>query len=142
MLLARDLSANGKLVLTGPDRARFLHGLVSNDVLALVPGSGCRAAMLTIKGKLIGDLRIYCEADALWVETDPTATGKVRDELEKHLIMDDVTIEDRTAAVGELGVCGDRARAVVEELVGALPDLAPYGHTLVGETRVVAAHDL
>lgn len=143
--LLRDLSSNGKLHLAGSDRARFLHGMVTNDVLGLAAGQGCHAAMLTIKGKLLGDLRIYCDAEALRIDTDPAATGKIREALEKHLIMDDVVIEDVSAAQGELGVYGAEAREAVEGVVGAVPGLAGlalHHHVTVGEVRIAAARDL
>ncbi len=140
-MLVVDYARNGKLWLGGADRARFLHGMVTNDVLALRPGQGCHAAMLTVKGKLLGDLRIYCDADGLLVETDAEATARIRDALAKHVIMDDVTIEDRSA-LGEVGVYGEGARAAVEALAGPLPALAPFQHLVAGGVRVAAAHDL
>ena len=53
-----DRSERGKLALTGGDAKGFLQGQVSNDVEALLPGTGCYAAFLTPKGKMLGDLRI------------------------------------------------------------------------------------
>jgi folate-binding protein YgfZ len=140
--LVRNLSSHGKLLLTGVDRARFLQGMVTNDVVALRPGEGCHAAMLTVKGKLLGDLRIYCDADAFLVETDPEATAKIKDALEKHVIMDDVVIEDRSLSLGEWGVYGDGAREATAALLGPLPELPPFGHITVGDVRAVAVRDL
>jgi folate-binding protein YgfZ len=142
MAVIRDLSSHGKLVLAGPDRVRFLQGMVTNDVAALAPGQGCHAAMLTVKGKLLGDLRIYCDPEALFIETDPEATAKIHDALEKHLIADDATVEDRTRALGEVGVWGEGARAAVESIAGPLPELALFSHVTVGEVRVAGARDL
>ena len=53
-----DRSERGKLALTGSEAAGFLQGQVSNDVEALRDGTGCYAAFLTPKGKMLGDLRI------------------------------------------------------------------------------------
>src|SRR5262245_28726415 len=131
MLFVLDFAARGKLWLTGPDRLRFLHGMVTNDVASLRPGAGCHAAMLTTKGMLLGDLRIYADEGGLLVETDAPAAAKVRESLEKHLIMDDVVIEDR-GALGEVGLFGDGARAAVEKVVGALPDLDEHHHVTRG----------
>src|SRR3954447_26256105 len=66
-----DRSPRGKLLLTGPEAKDFLHGQVSNDVLALEPGVGCYAAFLTHKGKMLGDLRVLDGGDAgLWLDTE------------------------------------------------------------------------
>src|SRR5450755_1035869 len=51
-----DRSERGKLALTGDGAKGFLQGQVSNDVEALTPGTGCYAAFLTPKGKMLGDL--------------------------------------------------------------------------------------
>jgi folate-binding protein YgfZ len=143
MMVVRDLSAHGRLRLTGPDRARFLHGMVTNDVTALAPGQGCHAAMLTVKGKLLGDLRIYCGDDWILVETDPEAAGKIAEALAKHLIMDEVEIEDVAPRMGELGVWGEGAReALGRALGGEVPELPPHGHVEVGGARVAGSRAL
>src|SRR5712691_2181668 len=58
-----DLSFRSRLVLTGADRVRFLHGQVANDVKSLQTGEGCYAALTTAKGKMQSDLCIYCLPD-------------------------------------------------------------------------------
>src|SRR5258706_1223379 len=54
-----DLSFRSRVCLTGADRARFLHGQVTNDVKRLRPGEGCYAALVTAKGKMQSDLNIH-----------------------------------------------------------------------------------
>ena len=36
-----DLSAHGKIKLTGEDRARLLHAMTTNHIQQLTPGTGC-----------------------------------------------------------------------------------------------------
>jgi len=143
MLLSRDLSTNGRLVVRGPDRARFLHSMVTNDVEALRPGAGCRAAMLSVKGRLHGELVLYCDDEALLLEMDPALRAPLRDVLEKHIVMDDVEIEDTTDGTRELALYGDGAREALAAALGApIPELAPYHHALVAGVRVAAAPEL
>jgi folate-binding protein YgfZ len=59
-----DRSERGKLALTGPGAVEFLNGQVTNELLTLEPGSGCYAAFLTHKGKMLGDVRILAVGDA------------------------------------------------------------------------------
>src|SRR4051794_41812562 len=62
-----DRSERGKLLLTGPEAKEFLHGQVTNDIEALAPGTGCYAAFLTHKGKMVGDMRVLDGGEAgLW----------------------------------------------------------------------------
>jgi folate-binding Fe-S cluster repair protein YgfZ len=53
-----DRSESGKLALTGAEAKTFLNGQVSNEIEALEPGTGCYAALLTPKGKMLADLRV------------------------------------------------------------------------------------
>ncbi|HEY7954143.1 MAG TPA: glycine cleavage T C-terminal barrel domain-containing protein [Polyangia bacterium] len=141
--MVRNLDGRARFRLTGPDRVRFLHGLVTNDIKALGPGQGCRAAMLTVKGKTLCELAIYADEEALDLELDGELREKIRATLEKHMMMDDVELTDRTDETRELGVYGDGARAAIERALSSpLPPLAPYHHVTVGGVRVAAAPEL
>lgn len=122
-----------RLRLTGPDARRFLHGMVSNDVNGLKRGQGCHAAMLTVKGKLLGDLRIYCMGSlgddpepGLLIELSRACADKVKEALDRHLIMDDATITDVSAELAQLGVYGEEAAQRLLGSVGGVGELAPY----------------
>src|SRR4051812_15422380 len=55
----------GRIMVSGRDRAAFLHGLLTNDIAALTPGRGCYAAYLTPQGRMITDLWVYEIGDAI-----------------------------------------------------------------------------
>src|SRR5262245_56896212 len=55
-----ELSPPGLIEVTGSDRARFLQGMLTNDIKALQPGQGCYAALLTPQGRIVADMRVYC----------------------------------------------------------------------------------
>src|SRR4051812_21983391 len=65
-----DRSERGKLALTGPQAKELLSGQVTNDVEALSPGTGCYAALLTNKGKMLADLRVLDTGTELWLDTE------------------------------------------------------------------------
>ncbi len=102
----------GVLDLRGEDRARFLHGMVSNDIEKLTVGQGCHAAMLTTKGKLLADFVVLAEPERLRLLLAPSLLEKIRAHLDKHVVMDDVELE--AAEVSALGVYGDDAAAAVD----------------------------
>src|ERR1043166_1550467 len=54
-----DRSSRGRIVVSGSDRASYLQGLLTNDIAALTPGSGCYSAYLTAQGRMISDLWVY-----------------------------------------------------------------------------------
>jgi folate-binding protein YgfZ len=118
-----------------------MNGMLTNDVAKLAPGSGCHAAMLTVKGKLLGDVRIYVDTDAILLALAADLREKIHGALERHLIVDEVEIEDLTTTTTEIGVYGPDARAAVEAVSGALPDLPLYGHVRRGELLILAAND-
>src|SRR6476619_5524925 len=72
-----DRSARGKLRLTGGEAADYLQGQVTNDVESLAPGTGCYAALLTHKGKMLADMRVLRGEDFLWLDTEPEALAPV-----------------------------------------------------------------
>ena len=53
-----DRSERGKLAIGGDEARAALNGIVTNEVEGLPPGTGVLAAVLTPKGKMLGDVRI------------------------------------------------------------------------------------
>jgi tRNA-modifying protein YgfZ len=107
-----DRSELGKLALTGDQAAEMLNGQVSNDVEALAPGTGCYAALLTNKGKMLGDLRILRTAEELLLVTERAALQALFDQLRRGMIGWRAELHKRTVQQGLLSVIGPRARAV------------------------------
>src|SRR5436305_4187426 len=54
-----------RVVVSGADRASYLQGLLTNDIVALKAGQGCYAAYLTAQGRRITDLHVYELGDVL-----------------------------------------------------------------------------
>src|SRR5215216_2733233 len=52
------VSLRAQLAVAGADRGSYLQGLLTNDVQALQPGSGCYAAWLTAQGRMITDMHV------------------------------------------------------------------------------------
>ena len=111
-----DLSFRSRLCLVGADRARFLHGQVTNDVKKLRAGEGCYAAITTAKGKMESDLNIFALADELLLDFEPGLTGKILQRLEKFIVADDVQIVDVHPHYGLLSVQGPKAGDVIRSL--------------------------
>ena len=107
-----DRSERGKLALTGPDAKSFLQGQVSNDVLALRPGTGCYAAFLTPKGKMLGDLRILDTGDELLLDTERVALQELFNLIRRFSIGYQIELHKRTVECGLLSLLGPGAGAV------------------------------
>jgi tRNA-modifying protein YgfZ len=107
-----DRSELGKLALTGDQAAEMLNGQVSNDVEALAPGTGCYAALLTNKGKMLGDLRVLDTGDELLLITERAALQALFDQLRRGMIGWRAELHKRTLEQGLLSLVGPRARAI------------------------------
>ena len=109
-----DLSFRGRICLTGADRIRFLHGQVTNDIKNLRTGTGCYAALVTAKGRMQGDLNVYCLQDELLLDFEPGLTETFIQRLEKYLVADDVQVVNVAPLFGLLSVQGPQAAGIVQ----------------------------
>jgi tRNA-modifying protein YgfZ len=104
-----DRSERGKLALTGAEAKTFLNGLVSNEVEALEPGTGCYAALLTNKGKMLGDLRVIDTGAELWLDTERVALQALFDTIRRGSVGWQVELHKRTLQQALLSLIGPRA---------------------------------
>jgi folate-binding protein YgfZ len=91
------------LALTGADVERFLQGTLSADLRGLDTRHARAATLLTVKGKVIAEVIVVRRAgpDPVFYLLVPTAcAGEVIVDLDRHVIMDDVTITPCELAVG------------------------------------------
>ena len=126
-----DQSDRSRLCLLGADRARFLHGQVTNDINGLGEFTGCYAALVNAKGKMESDLFAYRLADEILLDFEPGLTAAVQARLERYLIAEDVEIADVAPHFGLLTVQGPQAEAVLTKL--GLP--APTEPQTVAQTE-------
>ena len=128
-----DLSHRGRLHLIGNDRATYLHRIISNDVEGLAVGEGNYATMLTNRGKIIADMKLYVFEDSIDIETNAETTSTLYQELDKYLIADDVTIEDFTEHTGLIGIHGPASAELLQEVYGLDVEHLPEYHSVVHE---------
>src|ERR1044071_8111547 len=104
-----DLSARGRIVARGRDRARFLHNLTTANVKAMAPGESCYAFSLTPQGRIVGDLDLICRVDDFLIDTEPELREKLRLHILKYKVADQVELEDITETTAAIGVEGPSA---------------------------------
>src|SRR5215210_227866 len=110
--LVVDRSERGKLALTGAEAKEFLHGQVTNDVEGLTQGTGCYAAFLTHKGKMLGDLRVLDAGDELLLDCERAVLQELFTMIRRYKLGRDVELHKRTLERGLLSLIGPAARAV------------------------------
>jgi folate-binding protein YgfZ len=114
-----DRSERGKLALTGAEAKEFLQGQVSNDVEGLEPGTGCYAAFLTPKGKMLGDLRVLDAGAELLLDCERATLQELFNLIRRFKLGRDVELHKRTVECGLLSLIGPRARAVAGDVPAA-----------------------
>jgi folate-binding protein YgfZ len=123
-----DRSPVGRITLTGADRRSYLQGLLTNDIDALTPGTGCYAALLTAQGRMIADMRVLEIGDAVLLDVAPHVTETVRAHLDRFVFSEDVQVRDVTGERAEIGVYGPAAPPLVSRVTNVpLDDLPLFG---------------
>ena len=113
----RDRSDEGRLRVTGPDRAAWLQGLLTNDISAVKPGGGCYAAYLTPQGRMISDVRVLERGDFMLLDVPAAQKAYVLERLTTFIIMEDVAVDDVTESLARVAVYGPGAAALLERVV-------------------------
>lgn len=121
-----DRSESGKLALTGAEAAEFLNGQVTADMLALAPGHGAYAALLTPKGKIVSDLRVLAIGDAphgaeLLLLCERSGLQALFDHLRRHLIGFAAEMHKRTLQQTLHSVIGPRIPGALTAALGEAP---------------------
>jgi folate-binding protein YgfZ len=152
-VLARDAvlrSGTGRelIVATGADRVRFLHGIVTGTVAGTPVGSGVPSALLTPKGHVVADMRLYVREEAIWMVVDAGQAEPVATALARFAIMDDFAAAPRPgfafssllgpAAAARLGAIGVDAGPIAAGPLHAHGQAA----TETGDVWIARAHEL
>jgi folate-binding protein YgfZ len=136
-----DRSGEARFRVTGPDRVTWLQGLLTNDIAALTPGTGCYAAYLTPQGRMLADIRVLHRGDELLLDVPAAARAGVFERLTTFIIMEDVVLDDVTDSLARIAVHGPQAFDVllkVVSLTAPLPEHASVS-TSFGDHGVIVA---
>src|SRR5260370_9885885 len=116
-----------QIVLTGSDRVRWLHGVVTNNVRDLAQGQGVYAFLLNPQGKIQADLYAFNRGESLVVKTELAQVETVLQIFDRYIIMDDVEVENLTGKFAVLGVAGPPPGGALDSLVLDGRLLQPFG---------------
>lgn len=126
--------------VAGPNRVKFLHNLLSNDIANLAPGQSRLAALMNLKGHQVAWMRVSCESDALICELPAATRDTVVETLLHYKVGAPVRFEKLGSAV--FGVFGGLAsKALVDCGLASLPatidtfSTAPFQDGLVRVNR-------
>jgi folate-binding protein YgfZ len=123
---------------TGPDRARYLNAILTNNIRDVQPGQGVPSLLLNPQGHIMAELEVYGLADKLLAVTYAMIRERTAATLEKFIIMDDVVMEDVTEQKGVVSIEGLASSKIISSLGGpALEFLSELSHmeTQIADVR-------
>lgn len=118
-----DRTDRVRLVVTGPDRAKFLHNLTTNDIKRLPAGQGVEAFVTSPQGKTIGYVTLLACDDKILVRTAAGGAEHVLPHFRKYGVFDEVEIDDAGAETFEYHLAGPNAELILR-LVGGGPPVS------------------
>src|SRR5262245_826679 len=100
------------LVATGPDRIKWLNGLVTCELSGCAPGQAVYGLAVGQKGRILSDLVVVIEPERLVIALPKSERESMRAWLDHHLIMEDAELA--AGADDVVFVHGPKAMAALE----------------------------
>jgi len=101
---------------TGPDRQRYVNAILTSNVRDLKPGQGTVGLLLNPQGHILAEVETFAREESILASSHAMIRERTFATFDKFIIMDDVTLEDVTAAAGTLDLVGPRAATLLAEL--------------------------
>lgn len=117
-----DLPWRAKILVSGKDRVRWLHNMVTNNVRELGLNCGCYNFVLNSQGRILGDMYIFNQGESLLLDTDGTQSEPLITAMKRFIIMDKVELS--SLQINALGICGPKSE---EALLAAGIDASGMG---------------
>jgi len=111
-----DKNYRAYLKFTGPDRVRYLNAILTNDIKGLQENHANVSLFLNPQGHIQAEIETHALPDKLFCVSYAMIRERLVPAMDKYIIMDDVTLTDRTDECGTLGLEGPKAATVVAEL--------------------------
>ncbi len=135
-----DLSARGRILVSGSEAVQFLNGLITNDMKTLAENSWMRAAFPNVQGRLIASVRVTRLKDegtdqttsagmprrglrlnaspTFLIDTEAATHDRVLKTIERFTLAGDFRVTDITSETALLTVQGERASALISSVLG------------------------
>ena len=116
-----DRTDRVRIEVTGPDRAKTLHNLTTQEIKRLAGGTGCEAFVTTHQGKTLGLVTIHNLDDRLFLRADAASAEPILAHFRKQAVFDDVEFADVSDRTSETHIFGPGAEVKLAALGLKLP---------------------
>jgi len=113
-----DLSARGRISVSGSEAVMFLNGLITNDMKTLGENRWMAAAFPNVQGRLLAAVRVIRRADDFLLDTEAATREKVLKLIERFTLAGDFKVADITEETPHISFQGRRAGDLVEKIFG------------------------
>jgi len=120
-----------QIAVAGQDRSAYLQGLLTNDIQALTPGSGCYSAWLSPQGRMLTDMHVLESGGMILLDVPAETLESTLARLEQFIFTEDVRVGSLAQSLGSVWIHGPASPQVLERVIhGArgLGDWAEYRH--------------
>ncbi|HVS21531.1 MAG TPA: aminomethyltransferase family protein [Pyrinomonadaceae bacterium] len=124
-----DLSARGRLLVSGSEAVQFLNGLITNDMNTLEVDHWMLAAFPNVQGRLLAAVRVIHRDDGFLIDTESATRDTVLKLLERFTLAGDFRLADLTQATALLSIQGAKAPEIMAAIFGEM--LANLGRDAV-----------
>ena len=123
-----DLSARGRLRVSGLEAVAFLNGLITNDMKMLAEHSWMPAVFPNVQGRLLASVRVLRLADedgakgpqpSFIIDTETATYERVLQTIHKFTFAGDFHVTDLTSETVLLSLQGTSASKILGNLLGA-----------------------
>jgi folate-binding protein YgfZ len=113
-----DLSARGRISVSGSEAVMFLNGLITNDLKALEENRWMPAAFPNVQGRLLAAVRVLRRANDILLDTEAATREKVIKIIERFTLAGDFRVRDVTDEIRQISLQGRSAAGLVERVFG------------------------
>jgi folate-binding protein YgfZ len=105
-----------QIAVAGPDRATYLQGLLTNDIPALSPGTGCYSAWLTPQGRMLTDMHVLESGGMILLDVPAETAEATRERLEQFIFTENVQVELLVGSLTGVWIHGPKAPTALERV--------------------------
>src|SRR5260370_34573165 len=116
-----DLSAHGRVLISGTEAVMFLNGLITNDMNTLAVNRWMPAAFADVQGRLLAAVRVIHREDGFLIDNAAATRDTVVKLLERFTLAGDFRLADLTQNTAQLSIQGPQTPAIMTAIVGATP---------------------
>ena len=124
-----------KIAVTGKDRVRWLHNMVTNNVRDLALNRGDYNFVLNAQGRILGDMYIFNRGESLVIDTDAALVEPLLAAMKRFIIMDKV--EMTVLPTTTVGLCGPKVEQMLASWGKEVEGLEPLELRELSKERAV-----